>query len=250
MLRRRILTIGASVLMLVAGIVIVVAALAGVGGSKKNYSLPPPKESFSEPRAVTPVPEATATPLPEPTPVPSDAPVARLSIPGIKIDAPIEVQTVNPNSAMPDPKGYFDVAWYDLSNVYGRSSKPGWGSNAVFAGHVDCANCAPGGGAGAAIFWNLRNITRDDKINVALADGVSYTYSITGIFVVTSREDGLYDTSDGKTVSINDLVGPTQGDSITIITCGGTFNPRTHEYDKRLIVKGERTGDGSAEAQN
>ena len=27
---------------------------------------------------------------------------------------------------------------------------------------------------------------------------------------------------------------------MTLITCGGTFNSATHQYDKRLVVRAER----------
>jgi LPXTG-site transpeptidase (sortase) family protein len=94
--------------------------------------------------------------------------------------------------------------------------------------------------AGAAIFWELNKLERNDEINVALQDGTSYTYKIVSMYVVTPRDDGNFDTSVGTVVSIQDLVGPTEKESITLITCGGTFNARTHEYDKRLIVRAER----------
>ena len=39
--------------------------------------------------------------------------------------------------------------------------------------------------------------------------------------------------------AVQDIIGPTEKPSITVITCDGTFNTRTHEYDKRLIVRAE-----------
>jgi hypothetical protein len=30
-------------------------------------------------------------------------------------------------------------------------------------------------------------------------------------------------------------------ETITLFTCGGTFNPETHEYSTRLVVRAERT---------
>jgi len=237
MLNRRKVTIGVSALMLVAGIAIVIAALLGVGAGSKGRTIPPP-QSFDLPRAVTPAPEPTQA---QPTPQPSDAPVTRLIIPKIKVDAGIEVLGLDSSGAMQDPKGYFDVGWYDLSNSFPNfSSKPGWGGNAVFAGHVDCAACGPGGSAGAAVFWRLRELGPDDQIIVQLADGTQYTYHLTSIYTVTPNDAGTYDTSIGTTVSINDLVGPAGKEVVTLITCGGTFNTRTHEYDKRLIVRAER----------
>jgi len=39
---------------------------------------------------------------------------------------------------------------------------------------------------------------------------------------------------------VQDIVGPTPNEVVTLITCEGTFNTRTREYDKRLIIRAER----------
>ncbi len=241
--RRRSTVIGISLLMLVAGILVVGAALAGLGS--KNSSLPPPKTSFVEPQAATavPIPEKTPTPEPQPTAEPSKAPIAEVKIPKIRVNGGIEVLGLTKDNAMQDPKGYFTIGWYNFSPL------PGWGGNAIFAGHVDCANCGPGGRAGPAVFWDLNKLERDDEISIALGDGTNYSYRIVSMFVVTPRDDGNFDTSVGTVVSLLDLIGPTEQESITLITCGGTFNARTHEYDKRLIVRAERQPSPSARAQ-
>jgi sortase (surface protein transpeptidase) len=42
---------------------------------------------------------------------------------------------------------------------------------------------------------------------------------------------------------VNDIVGPTDKEVVTIITCSGDFDPKTREYNKRLIVRAEREFD-------
>ena len=51
---------------------------------------------------------------------------------------------------------------------------------------------------------------------------------------------------DAATAPVNDIVGATPQESVTLITCGGVFNPVTHQYDKRLVVRAERIKDGTA----
>jgi LPXTG-site transpeptidase (sortase) family protein len=161
----------------------------------------------------TPVPE----PTPEPPPPPSDAPITRLRIQGIGIDANVIVLGVDGEGVMQAPKTATDIAWYDFS------ARPGFGSNAVFAAHVDFA------GVGPAVFWRLRELSEGAEIEVRLEDGTSYQYR-----VVFSR------TYSANEAPIEEIIGATGLDSITLITCDGTFNTRTREYDRRLVVRAER----------
>jgi LPXTG-site transpeptidase (sortase) family protein len=163
-----------------------------------------------------PTPQATAAPEPQ-APRPSEATVTRLRIPKIGVDANIVYLGVDAQGYMEAPKEPFDVAYYDFS------SHPGHGSNAVFAGHVDSAKVGP------AIFWRLRQVAEGDQIQVALADGTIYDYKV--IYASSFTSDAA---------PVQDIIGPTAKDSITVITCDGTFNTRTHEYDRRLIVRAER----------
>ncbi len=226
MVRRRVLTIGASLMMLVGGILIVVAALAGVGSTEKGRTIPPPKAG-GDLLAVRPtsIPDATATPEPQPTPEPSAAPIARLVIPKINVNAGVVTLSVDKDGAMQDPKGPKDVAWYDFSQ------HPGWGGNAVFAGHVDYINYGP------AVFWNLRNLEMGDEIKIVLADGTEYSYHVIS--------EAAYSDSDAP---VQEIVGPTDTEVVTIITCNGTFDTKTREYDKRLVVRAERSNEPSAQA--
>ncbi|HXH21386.1 MAG TPA: class F sortase [Dehalococcoidia bacterium] len=224
MLRRRTVTVALSALMLVGGIAIIVAALAGVGARDKARTIPGPDAqgdfAVLEP---TPLPP---TPAPQPTPEPSRAPIVRLQIPRIGVDAPIVVLGVDAQGVMQDPKGPEEVAWYDFS------AHPGWEGNAVFAGHVDYRNYGP------AVFWKLRQLNLGDEIKVVLADGTTYSYR------VVSSTQYVADQAP-----VQEIVGPTERQSVTLITCGGTFNTRTREYDQRLVVRAERVLESSVRTQ-
>lgn len=152
-----------------------------------------------------------------PTPEPSRAQIARLLIPRIGVDAPVVVVGVDGNGVMQSPKGPEEVGWYNFT------SQPGFGGNAVFSGHVDYRNYGP------AVFWELRNLRPGDLVEVRLADGTSYTYAVV-------RADS-YKASEAP---VGEIVGPTPRESLTLITCGGTFDRGVRQYSHRLVVRAER----------
>ncbi len=162
---------------------------------------------------LTPVP---ATPLPT-LPTPSNSPLARLVIQKAKVDAPVVTLSIDENGVMQSPSNAYDVAWYDFS------ARPGTGSNVVFSGHVDYHD------VGAAVFWNLRDLQSGDLIEVHLEDGTVYQYSVSALDCMPVAE-----------APINQIVGPTQSEVVTLITCCGTFNSSTRQYDRRLVVRADR----------
>ena len=143
------------------------------------------------------------------------------------------------NNVMESPEEPCDVAWYDFT------SNPGFGSNAVFIGHVNwynlgsqgCRCDSPGGcgGAGPAVFRYLKDLVRGDLIEVRLQDGTVYQYR------VTAREQVDPDTAD-----ISSIVGPTEKEVLTRITCGGPFDFSTRHYSERVVIRAERISDGPA----
>jgi len=233
-MKRRPLFVALSALAVVAGAAVIAFAVLG-GGSKHTPRNIPQSSVFILP-TVSPTPVPPTVVAPEPTPVPSDAPVARLVIPRIKVDAAIQVLGLSSDGAMQDPKGPKEVGWYDLTRSFENfSSYPGWGGNAVFAGHVDYINYGP------AVFWRLKELQPDDEVDVRLADGTGYTYKVTSMDSLTEKANGdLVSAASGAPVQVTDIVGPVGREVITLITCEGTFNTRTREYDKRLVVRADR----------
>ena len=157
---------------------------------------------------------------PEPEPTPVTVPL-RLVIDRLGVDAPVGVYELDENGVpevpVADDAGEV-VAWYDFS------SKPGAGSNAVFAGHVTW-NRAP------AVFGNLDDLQAGDGIRLVSDDGTEYTYEVFASFDVDP-----YDTESLK------VMAPTETDTVTLITCGGTWIPDPSEqfggdYTTRTIVQ-------------
>ena len=218
--RLSLFVMGAGVLSLIAAAVLFVFTLTGEGG----YSGPGTSTTFGPEVGVFVAPPPTPTAAPPP---PSEAPIASLAIPRFSVDAPIVVLGVDDDGVMETPDGPLKVAWYDFS------ARPGFGSNAVFSGHVDYYNY------GAAVFWNLKDLEQDDIIELRLEDGTVYQYE------VFSRNE--YGAANAP---IQEIVGRTDAEVITLITCGGTFDPSIGQYDNRVVVRAQRVyNDGFVGAQ-
>ncbi len=215
---------GAGVALILAAFVLLGMAFSGVVGSGTDGSIPEPTSGPSLSDATTStgfsldkqrLRQLAETP-PAATP-PSSAPLTRLVIPKIGVDAPVVTLGVDDQGAMQSPRSAFDVGWYDFT------ARPGAGSNAVFSGHVDFASVGP------AVFWHLKELGPGDLVEVDLADGTSYQYLVVSNVAYASDD-----------APINEIVGPTSKDTVTLITCTGTFNRDIHQYSHRLVVRAER----------
>ena len=164
--------------------------------------------------AVSPLPTAGT---PTPTVVASQATPVRIVIPSIGVDAPISVKSAGPDGRMESPNGPEDVAWY------GFTSRPGAGGNAVFSGHVDYRNYGP------AVFARLKDMKKGDLVDVYLADGSVYRYQVVASVSYAA-----------ESVPVEEVVGPTSKEVITMITCTGTFDEASRQYSQRLVVRAER----------
>lgn len=176
-------------------------------------------------------PTAEATPDGEGTPgggaAPAPAPVGelpgRLVIPSIGVNAPIVTLSVDGKGVMQSPSTPTDVGWYDFT------ARPGSASNAVFSAHVDYRNYGP------AVFWDLRHLEPEDIVEVHGRDGNVYRYEVVSSIAYPAGE-----------APVSEIVGATERETVTLITCEGTFNNEVRQYSHRLVVQAERIGDGQA----
>jgi sortase (surface protein transpeptidase) len=170
----------------------------------------------------TPTPVATATSVP--TQLPSSAPVAHLIIDKLGVEAPVITLGLDENAVPRVPDNPRDVAWYDFS------SRPGWGGNAVFAGHGEWSS---NGQYEPGVFHALSSLELGDEIKVVLEDGAEYAYK------VTASQTIPYD--DPQAVEV---MGATPEDTITLITHAGTWifeagNPLGGTFTHRQVVRAE-----------
>jgi len=167
----------------------------------------------------------TPTATPVPTQPPSSAPVVRMTIEKIGLDGPVVAMGLDEQHVPRVPDNPNDIVWYDFS------TPPGWGSNAVFSGHVDwTVNGVPVTG----VFYDLRKVEVGDIIKVRLGDNTEYQYQVSANVALP------YD--DPKAL---EAMGATPTEMITIITCGGTWVPRYGDplggnYTHRQILQAKR----------
>lgn len=164
---------------------------------------------------------------------PPDATYGRMRIAAISVDAPLTYRLVD-GAQMPEPSGPGDVAYYDMSNWPGLGGLPGGGRNAIFGGHVDLNRTIPYARAhyeGPAVFWALDQLRPGDVIEVA-ANGKTLKYAVAWVKDLPAGQE-----TDWEQIWSGDV----KRDSITLFTCGGTFDLVAHEYSHRLVVRAERS---------
>ena len=152
---------------------------------------------------------------------PEGVPPVAIQIDKISVDAEIErVEIVD--GVMQNPSGPWVVSWYQ--DLYGLNE----GNNVVMAGHVDYWTTGP------AVFYSLGELTEGDVIEVYGEDEEVYEYEVNW-----SR---TYNVADELTPEViqEDVVGDTDKESLTLITCGGEFNYETGEYLSRMVLRATR----------
>jgi LPXTG-site transpeptidase (sortase) family protein len=208
---RRLLLVAAPLASALLGVALVVLLMKGALGGDE------PEQEVAVAPTTTATPWPTASPLP-----PSEAPPARLMIPSIDVDAPLESKTVDTNGVMPMPSGPEVVAVYDMSEYHpGEEHRIGFGGNAVMSGHVDYIHYGP------AVFWDLSKLKSGDEVEVRLEDGTVYHYA-----VIWNDKWSVEDIPWDRVFEINGH------DAVTLVTCAGSWDG--HEYSDRRVVRAER----------
>ena len=114
---------------------------------------------------------------------------------------------------MATPQNPWNTGWY------APGTRPGAIGNAAIAGHVDYHDI------GEVIFWELRNIAVGAEVIVTTDSGQTLRFIV--------RDMAYYRPDNAPLVSI---FGPAATPNLNLITCGGTFNPATRQYDQRFVV--------------
>jgi LPXTG-site transpeptidase (sortase) family protein len=140
------------------------------------------------------------------------------------VNAPVNVYDVDDDLQMGIPVADCDVVRENFGAFAGVGGYPGDGGTTVLAGHVDFHPNYQ------AVFWYLRNIQVGAELRYERADGQVVTYAVDWAQAISDPD---YDWGS--------LVAAGEQESIVLITCDGTFNPATHEYDRRFVTHGYRT---------
>ena len=146
--------------------------------------------------------------------LPRSLPVS-VQIPAIGVDSTLLHLGVNADGSMQVPSlvtSANDAAWYKYS------ATPGQIGASVIEGHVDSHH-------GPAVFYRLGALHPGDTIEVALADGITAVFRVTGV-----RE---YLKSNFPAEAI---YGTTDYAALRLITCGGAFDYATGHYLSSTVV--------------
>ncbi|MCF3961446.1 class F sortase [Streptomyces fuscigenes] len=146
----------------------------------------------------------------------------RVDVPSLGIEAPVAGRGLDATGAV-DPPPYTSpgtVGWYDAG------TQPGAAGTAILVGHVD-TDTRP------AVFYPLSAAKAGGKVRVTRADGSAAEFTIDDVAVVPRKH---FDAAK--------VYGAARGTraELRLITCGGTFDPRTHEYTANVVVSAYLTG--------
>jgi len=129
-----------------------------------------------------------------------------MRIPRFGVNAAAEWIGLLWNNQMDTPHNPLNVGWYSIYD------EPGQDGNGVFSAHVDYYPNIRGP------FYDLDQMVAGDQVVVVLADGTELTYE-----VFSNRR---YEASN---MPMGEIIWPSNrpdGEEwITLITCGGTFQP-------------------------
>jgi LPXTG-site transpeptidase (sortase) family protein len=158
---------------------------------------------------------------PEPYRVKGVVPIA-IKIDKAQVDAQVETQEII-DGVMQNPSGPFVVSWYR------ETGRPGEADNIVMAGHLDYWD------VGKAVFYNLGDLKKGDKIQVTGEDKKIYTYQVDWV--------KSYQIDDLNAKTLRKIVGQTDTEELTLITCTGTFDYNAGAYQSRMVVRASRVED-------
>jgi hypothetical protein len=138
-----------------------------------------------------------------------------VAIPAIGVRSRLLRLGLNPDGTIQVPSlltSADEAAWYKYSAM------PGQPGTAVIEGHVDSYH-------GPAVFFRLGALRPGNRIEVALADGVTAVFRVTGV------RQYAKDEFPAKIV-----YGEAGYPALRLITCGGDFDPATGHYLSSVVV--------------
>jgi hypothetical protein len=185
-----------------AGVAALLAIIAIVAGCS-SVAAPAPTPSVSASGSVPP--SGAAAPLARSAPV-------RVHIPAIGVDSALMQLGLQADGSLQVPPSGFPAGWYT------GAPTPGELGPAILAGHVDW-------GGQPGVFYHLRDLQPGAEVTVTRQDGSATVFRVTQVKQYPKDEfptDAVY----------GDLDHP----GLRLITCGGSFDRETRNYDDNIIA--------------
>jgi LPXTG-site transpeptidase (sortase) family protein len=144
---------------------------------------------------------------------------AQVRIPAIEVDAPIEIlETVG--GVMQQPSDEVHVAWYK------ETARLGEVGNLHLAGHVNWW------GIPEAVFFHLGELREGDEVLLLDEGETVFRYAIEWV----RQESNLEPPRE-------EVLGMTNYEAVTLMTCSGEWNSEISEYDARTVARAKRIPD-------
>ncbi len=140
----------------------------------------------------------------------------RIEIEGIGVSATIETLEVV-DGVFQEPTSAGQVAWYKDTSWLGSSG------NIVMAGHLNYWGVPEG------VFFALATVEPGSIVEVTADNGEVYRYEVTTVQLLPADAGSL------ETVTAD-----TGGETLTLITCGGDWDPSSQHYVHRTVVQATR----------
>jgi LPXTG-site transpeptidase (sortase) family protein len=146
------------------------------------------------------------------------APIA-IKITKAQVDSQVEQQEIV-DGVMQNPSGPFVVAWYRGTGRLGEDD------NVVMAGHLDYWDVPQ------AVFFHIGDLKENDEIDVTGEDDDVYKYKVDWV--------KNYAVADLDAKHVQEIVGSTKTEKLTLITCGGPFDYDSGAYLERMVIRASR----------
>ncbi len=143
---------------------------------------------------------------------PSSIP-ARLVIPAIAVDAPVQDVGIGKSGNMAVPSNYSNVGWYRWGPT------PGEQGSAVINGHVD------NGFGMDAVFKNISKLSPGDSVYIEQKDGTRVAFVVEKVATYMVKD-----------VPLEELFHASDAARLNLITCAGAWDPENEMYDERVVV--------------
>ena len=139
-----------------------------------------------------------------------------IAIEAIGVDADIEIQEII-DGALQDPTGPTLVTWYK------ETSRLGERGNGVYAGHLNYWGVPEG------VFFAIKTLQAGDLIELTGQNDEVFRYAVVWV-----------ENQPGQEEPDAEVLGVTEEESITLITCGGEWDTTIAEYNERTTVRAVR----------
>jgi hypothetical protein len=197
-MRRAVLAIGATVVALLAVIMIMVGGSPAMGDPAQPSAPGAPAPTAGTFRSVRSYADVA-----EPV---------RVRIPAAGVDSGLVRLGRAPDGSIEVPAEFGVAGWY------AQGPRPGGPGPAVILGHVDSRS-------GPAVFSRVAALPKDAQVLVDRADGSTVAFRVTG----TQRVPKVAFPTDA-------VYAPTLQPSLRLVTCGGSFDAAAGSYRDNVIV--------------